>query len=113
VHYRWHPQFGTEIRIAYREQRRGEDVVVFETPNCSRTVLPAWMLDASVCATMTIGPPRAALYALRREGRSRVSRRPLQLTDQVLSDRTNRDQTSGLVLPAPRRSLLRLSLGLS
>jgi hypothetical protein len=29
-----------------------------------------------------------------------------------LSDRT-RDQTSGLVLPAPRRSLLRLSLGLS
>jgi len=30
----WHPQqFGAEIRIVYREHRRGEDVVVFEKPN--------------------------------------------------------------------------------
>src|SRR5205814_4915008 len=64
VHYRWHPQSGTEIRIAYREHRGGEDVIVFETPNRSRTVLPAWMLDAGACAEMTHGPPRAAISSM-------------------------------------------------
>ena len=64
VHYRWHPQFGTEVTIAYREHRRGEDVAVFEIPDRSRTVLPAWMLDAGVCATMTDGRPRASLDSL-------------------------------------------------
>ena len=64
VHYRWHPQFSTEIRIAYREHRRGEEVAVFESPNRSRTVLPAWMLDAGVCAAMTLGPPRVPIPSM-------------------------------------------------
>ncbi len=55
VHYRWHPQFGEEIRIAHPKYRRGEDVAVFETPDRSHTVLPAWMLDAGVCTAMTLG----------------------------------------------------------
>ncbi len=64
VHYRWHPQFGTEVRIAYREHLRGEDVAVFHMRDGTRTVLPAWMLDAGVCAVMTLGPERAAISSL-------------------------------------------------
>jgi hypothetical protein len=37
---------------------------VFETPNRSRTVLPAWMLDAGVCAAITVGPPRVAISSM-------------------------------------------------
>ena len=51
-------------QIAYRERRRSEDVVVFETPDRSRTILPAWMLDAGACAAMTTGVPRVPISAL-------------------------------------------------
>jgi hypothetical protein len=64
VRYRWHPQFGSEIQIAYREHRRSEEVVVFASPDRSRTVLPAWMLDANACGAMTIGSPRVEISAL-------------------------------------------------
>lgn len=53
-----------EINIAYREHRGGEDVAVVEGPDGSRTVLRAWMLDVGTCAAMTIGPARAAIFAL-------------------------------------------------
>ena len=64
VNYRWHPQFGTEIRIAYRERRREEDVVVFEAPDRFRTVLRSWMLEVGACAAMTLGPPRVAISSM-------------------------------------------------
>jgi hypothetical protein len=64
VHYRWHPLFGKEIRIAYREHRNCEDVVVFETTDRARTILPAWMLDAGACAAMSMGQACVAISAL-------------------------------------------------
>jgi hypothetical protein len=51
--------------LLYREQRRGERVVVCELPDGSRVVVPAWMLDPAACRSLTTGAPRSALAALR------------------------------------------------
>ena len=50
--------------IVYTEHRRGEIVAVCETPDGSRAVIPAWMLDRVACATLSVGPPRCSLAAL-------------------------------------------------
>jgi hypothetical protein len=64
VLYRWHPAFDSEIDVLYEEQRRGETVYVCLLPNDSGVVIPTWMFNAALCASMAVGAPRASLRAL-------------------------------------------------
>jgi hypothetical protein len=64
VHYPWHPAVGRHVTVAYREHRAGEPVAVCEMADGTRAVLPAWMLDRTACAHLTLGPPRPSIEAL-------------------------------------------------
>ncbi len=66
VHHPWHPACGTTIDIQYREKRGGEEVFVCSIPHDAAVVVPAWMFDRAVCSRLTLGPPRAAVVALRK-----------------------------------------------
>jgi len=65
VRYPWHPAYGKQIEIHYREMRRGEDVFVCTVAADAGVVIPAWMFDAVQCVHMTAGAPRVSLEALK------------------------------------------------
>jgi len=65
VHYRWHPFYGRRLRLQHSEQRASGRVIHVEVAPGTVTVLPDWMVDASVCAGMTLGAPRVSVDALR------------------------------------------------
>jgi len=65
VHYRWHPARGAEIEVHYRERRGGEEVYVCTVAQDAGVVIPAWMFDSSLCASMVLGTRRVAAPALR------------------------------------------------
>src|SRR5947209_19459205 len=50
VHYRWHPFYGRRLRLQHSEQRSSGRVIHVEVAPGTVTVLPDWMVDASVCA---------------------------------------------------------------
>jgi len=54
VHYAWHPAFGSEVDVLYREARRGEDVHVCVRPDGSGVVIPSWMFDSARCGSMVL-----------------------------------------------------------
>ena len=64
IHYRWHALYGRTVRRFYAEKRTGIDVVLVEGEPGAAIVVAAWMLDPSVCASMTIGAPQVSLPAL-------------------------------------------------
>ena len=64
IHYRWHALYGRTVRRLYSEKRTGIDVVLVEGEPGAAIVVTAWMLDPSVCASMTIGAPQVSLAAL-------------------------------------------------
>ena len=54
------------ILISYRERRGGEETAVYAAGENTRSILPAWMLDAGACVEMILGQPRVSLLALER-----------------------------------------------
>jgi hypothetical protein len=64
VRYRWHPYYGRRIRVHYSEQRASGCVVHFEIEAGVVAALPAWMFDASICASMSLGRPRVSTAVL-------------------------------------------------
>jgi hypothetical protein len=65
VHYRWHPLYGRRLRVQHSEQRASGRVLHVEVAPGTVTILPDWMIDASVCAGMALGAPRISMDALR------------------------------------------------
>jgi hypothetical protein len=65
VHYRWHPLYGRRLRAQHSEQRASGRVIHVEVAPGIVTILPDWMVDASVCAGMALGAPRISMDALR------------------------------------------------
>src|SRR3954453_20607268 len=65
VHYRWHPLYGRRLRVQHSEQRANGRVIHVEVAPGIVTILPDWMIDASVCAGMALGTPRLSMDALR------------------------------------------------
>jgi hypothetical protein len=65
VHYRWHPLYGRRLRVQHSEQRVSGRVIHVEVEPGTVTILPDWMVDASVCAGMALGAPRISMDALR------------------------------------------------
>ena len=64
VHYRWHALHGRKVRHLYAERKSGREVVVVEAEPGVAIVLAAWMLDATTCATMSLGPPTVDVAGL-------------------------------------------------
>jgi len=64
VCYRWHAYFGSEVKI-YRSYRRGDGTYLgLERDPGIAIIAPAWVLDASICGMMTLGPPRVSVAGL-------------------------------------------------
>lgn len=64
VEYRWHPLYGKRLRLSRRTHHDGVAVVhVDDSGNVSRE-LPSWMVDASSCREMELGPPLISLAGL-------------------------------------------------
>jgi len=62
--YPWHPFFGMTVQISHN--RRGKKLNTIHTgikPGYSREV-PPWMLDPSICAGMSEGPPEVNIESL-------------------------------------------------
>src|ERR1700742_4779304 len=79
VHFRWHALHGRKVRQLYAERRSGREVVVVEAEPGVAIVIAAWMLDPTICATMSFGAPTpdvAGLAELDRLLRARGLRRP-------------------------------------
>src|SRR5215213_10296892 len=57
VHYRWHALHGRKVRQLYAERRSGREVVVVEAEPGVAIVLAAWMLNPTICATMSLSTP--------------------------------------------------------
>lgn len=55
IHYRWHPLYGQRLRVQHSEQRASGRVIHVEVAPGIVTILPEWMVDASVCAGMALG----------------------------------------------------------
>jgi hypothetical protein len=64
VQYRWHAYFGCDVKI-YRTFQRGDGgYVALEREAGVAIMAPVWILDASICKTMTLGSPVVSLPAL-------------------------------------------------
>src|ERR1700741_2378548 len=64
VEYFLHPLHGKQVRVVRCVTRCGCKVVDVEISKGQCKQLPAWMLDASLCSTMSLGPSRVSLTAL-------------------------------------------------
>jgi hypothetical protein len=64
VEYRWHPLHGKRVRLLRRTVHGGSAVVHVDAHEGVSRELPAWMVDASVCCGMELGPPEVSLAAL-------------------------------------------------
>ena len=64
VQYRWHAYFGCDVKI-YRKLQRGDGgYVALEREAGIAIMAPVWILDASICKSMTLGSPVISLPAL-------------------------------------------------
>ena len=64
VHYRFHAYFGSEVRV-FRPYRRGDGVyVALERDPGVAVMAPAWVLDASFCSMLSVGPPLVSCDAV-------------------------------------------------
>lgn len=64
AHYRWHPLHGERLRVQQRLDKHGQQVLHLEVHSDVSWELPAWMCDASVCGSMSMGEPQISLEAL-------------------------------------------------
>jgi len=64
VHYRWHPLFGSSLRVRRRVKSRNGEQVFCELPNDTICALPTWMFSAD-CTRFTLGRPLIRIEALR------------------------------------------------
>ena len=64
VEYRWHPLHGEQLRLCQRTGRGGREILYVEVRAGLSRELPAWMADAAVCTTMSLGPPQIGIDAL-------------------------------------------------
>ncbi|CBW74835.1 unnamed protein product [Mycetohabitans rhizoxinica HKI 454] len=79
IAYPWHPAHGQQFRVVRRSGRRGNQLVHLDVPGGLSRELPVWMLDASICSTMSLGSPQLSLSALN-ELRANLHTRALQPT---------------------------------
>jgi hypothetical protein len=64
VFYRWHPYFGSKVRIRQIQERADGRYMRVEGADGIIVLMAAWILDPVACATMMIGPPRVEWLAL-------------------------------------------------
>lgn len=64
VHYQFHPAFGRDLEVQYREERRGEIVFVCAIADGTWGTIPTWMCDPALCARVTVGEPGASVAAM-------------------------------------------------
>jgi hypothetical protein len=96
-------------------------MVHLDVPQQISRELPAWMLDASICAAMSLGEPQVAAEALallfrilsdrKRQSATGGSSKPLSTeghSDETTAKRTRRTTSAGTA-PRARRSALNTS----
>ena len=64
IEYPWHPLHGSTVPLIRRTGRLGSEVAHVEVRRGLCRELPAWMLDASMCAAMSLGAPQVSIEAL-------------------------------------------------
>ena len=64
VEYRWHPLYGRRLRLYRRTKHDDDEVVHVEVERGLSRELPSWMVDASICRAMDLGPPQLSVAAL-------------------------------------------------
>jgi hypothetical protein len=64
VHYRWHPLYGSKLRLVKTATSTGSEDIHCELPDGIVIGIPRWMTDAGRCLPMEIGDPIVALGAL-------------------------------------------------
>src|SRR5580704_5692594 len=64
IHYRWHALYGRPVRRFYSTKRSGNAVVLVEGEPGATVIVPAWMLDRAMCASMALGAPHVSVGAL-------------------------------------------------
>lgn len=82
--------------MQYSEQRASGRVVHVEVAPGIVTVLPDWMLDASICAGMILGAPRVSTDALSELHRLLVVRGFRRSSSDCLVTQENRDDRVAL-----------------
>ena len=64
VHYRWHPLYGSRLRLIKTAKIRGVEELHCEAPDGIILAIPHWMTEAGRCLPMEIGDPLAEVGAL-------------------------------------------------
>src|SRR6266851_9643128 len=64
IWYRWHPFYGQAVRMLRARNKDGDQCLRCELPDGTTASIPAWMMDADVCAQMSAGEPAISLAAL-------------------------------------------------
>ena len=64
MQYRWHPLYGSKLRLVRIAKATGAEDVHCELPDGTVIAIPRWMTDTGRCLPMEIGDPLAALGAL-------------------------------------------------
>ena len=64
VHYRWSVWFGNSLPVVRRIDHGQGDWLICELPGGDTQTIPAWMTDATLCATFSSGPPEVSINAL-------------------------------------------------
>lgn len=64
VEYRWHPLYGKRLPLYRRTDRNDVEVVHVQSAREAPRELPSWMVDASSCLGMELGPPQVSIAAL-------------------------------------------------
>lgn len=64
VAYRWHPLHGKRVLVVRRVQVEAKEYAHIEGRDEFSHELPAWMLDAAICAPMELGSPLVSVAGL-------------------------------------------------
>ncbi len=64
VHYRWHAYFGSDVRVFRVYQSGDEQYAALERDPGVVVMAPAWVLNAAVCSTLSLGMPLVSIAAL-------------------------------------------------
>jgi len=64
VHYRWHAYFGSDVRVFRVYQSGNEQYAALERDPGVAVMAPAWVLNAAVCSTLSLGMPLVSIAAL-------------------------------------------------
>ena len=64
MHYRWHPLFGSKLKLIKTAKITGVEELHCEAPDGIVLGIPRWMTEAERCLSMEIGNPVVGLPAL-------------------------------------------------